>query len=129
MQPSKVNRTELGAQEWREDLFLRYVLEPPDLLNYCDGCYAKLSICHTLDCKRGVLVTARHNKIRDGVADLAGKAFTPSHMRNNPLIFAGCAVKRLKVKPAKTAGSTNRDNAPPPEATENKGDLMISDLW
>ena len=50
-------------------------------------------------------------------------------MRNNLLIFAGCAVKRLKAKPARTIGSTDRDNAPLPEATEQKGDLLIHDLW
>ena len=31
LQPSTVNGTELGAQEWRDALFLRYGLEPPDL--------------------------------------------------------------------------------------------------
>ena len=39
-----------------------------------------------VDCKKGGLVTACHNELRDGVADLAGKTFTPSHMRDNPLI-------------------------------------------
>ena len=29
--PSTVNRTELGAQEWRDAFFMRYGLEPPDL--------------------------------------------------------------------------------------------------
>ena len=46
---STVNGTELGAQEWRDALFLRCVLEPPDLPKYCDGCQAKLSISHALD--------------------------------------------------------------------------------
>ena len=31
MHPSMVNDTNLGAQEWRYALFLRYGLEPPDL--------------------------------------------------------------------------------------------------
>ena len=35
--PSTVNGTELGAQEWREALFLRYWLEPPDLPTHYDG--------------------------------------------------------------------------------------------
>ena len=38
VQPSTVNRTELGAQEWRDDLFLRYGLDPPELPTHCDGC-------------------------------------------------------------------------------------------
>ena len=47
--PSTVNGTELGAQEWRGALFLRYGLEPPDLPSHCDGCDAKFSISHALD--------------------------------------------------------------------------------
>ena len=60
---------------------------------------------------------------------LAGKAFTFSNVRNNPLIFAGCTVKRPKAKPAGTSGSTDQDGAPPPEAMEQNGDLLIRDLW
>ena len=63
------------------------------------------------------------------VADLADKAFTPSNVRNDPLIFAGCAVKRLKANPSGASGTTDQDGAPPPEATEQKGELLIRDLW
>ena len=100
VQPSTVKGTELGAQEWCNALFLWYGLEPSDLPTYCDGCQAKFSISHALDCKKGGLVTARHNKLRDGVADLAGKAFTPFHVRDDPLIYSGRAVKRTKAAPA-----------------------------
>ena len=89
MQLSTVNGTDLGDQEWRDALFLRYGIDPPDLPKYCDGCNTKFTVCHTLDCKRGGLVTAHHNELQDGVAYLAGKSFTPSHMCNDPLIFAG----------------------------------------
>ena len=118
-----------GAQEWRDALFLRYSLEPPDLPKYCDGCNDKFTICHALDFKRGGLVKARHNDVWDGIADLAGKSFTPSHVRDNPLIFAVCAMKRPKANPDGTRGSTDQDGAPLPEATEHKGDLLIRDLW
>ena len=77
---------DLREQEWRDALFLRYGLEPPDFPTNCDGCHAKFSISHALDCKKGGLVTARHNDLRDGVADLAGKNFTPSHIRDDTLI-------------------------------------------
>ena len=60
VQPSMVNKTELGAQEWRDKLFLRYRLEPKDLPNYCDCCNAKLTICHALNFKKGELVTELH---------------------------------------------------------------------
>ena len=64
------------------------------------------------------LVRSHHNELRDGVADLAGKAFTPSHVRDDSLIFAGCAVKRTKAAPAGASGSTYQDGAPLPEAME-----------
>ena len=60
---------------------------------------------------------------------MVGKAFTPSHVCDDPLIFAGCAVKKPKANPDGTSGSTDQDGAAPPEATEQKGDLLIRDLW
>ena len=121
VQPSTVKGTDLGAQEWLDSLLLRYGLGPPDLPNYCDGYNAKLLICHALDCKRGSFVTARHKDLQYRVADLEGKAFTLSHVRNDPLIFADCAVNTPKAKPDRTTGSTDQDNTPLPEATKTEG--------
>ena len=101
--PSTVNGTELGAQEWRDAHFPRYGLEPPDLPKYCDRCQARFSISHALDCKKCGLFTVHHNELRDGVAGLAGKAFTPSHVCDNPSIYSGRAVRRTKPT---SAGST-----------------------
>ena len=113
-----MNGTDLGVQEWRDALFLKYGLDPRDLRNYCDGCNAKFTICHALDFKRIGLVTECHNDLRYRVADLASKSFTPSHVSDDPFIFACCAMKRSKDNSAGTIGSTNQDGAPPPEATE-----------
>ena len=129
VQNSKVNGTDLGAQEWRDILFLRYVLEPSELPKYCDRCNAKIHLFHALNCNRGGLVTVRHNDLRDGVPDLAGKCFTTSHVCDDPHIFAGYAVKMPKAKPSGTRGSTDQDGAQLPEAAEKKGDLLIRDLW
>ena len=115
MQPSTVNGTDLGEQEWRNALFLRYDINPLDLLSHCDGCQVKFLISHALNCKKGGLVTARHNEIRDGVADLASKAFTTSHMRNDPLIYSGRAVKRTKAAPAGASRTTKHAEVQPPE--------------
>ena len=60
---------------------------------------------------------ARHNELRDGVADLAGKAYTTSHVHNNPLIYQGCVMKREKAKPDRPSGNTNTEDTPS-EATE-----------
>ena len=61
-----------------------------------DGCNSALSICHTLDCNKDGLITASHNDLRDGFANILGKHFTPSHMHYNPLIHPGCAVRKVK---------------------------------
>ena len=49
-------------------------------------------------------------------------------MRDDPLIFSGFVVKSPKDKPDGTRGSTYQYGTPPPEATEQKGDLLIRDL-
>ena len=128
--PSTVNVTELGAQEWRDTLFLRYGLKPPDLPKYFYGCEAQFTISHALDCKKGGLVTARHNNLRDGVADLAGKGFTPSHVHDDPLIYSGRAMSRTKPMPAGSNKTYHTWEMPAaPEVTEQKGNLIIKDLW
>ena len=88
-----------------------------------------INICHDLECNRGVLVTAHHNNLRDGVVDLAGKSFTPSPVRDDPLIFTGCAVKRPKANPARSKATTVTSATQLIEAMEHKGDLLIRDLW
>ena len=70
-----------------------------------------------------------HNELRDGVADLASKSITPSHMRDNLLIYSGRAVKRTKATPVGDSGNNDQAGAPPPEFTWQKGDLLIRDLW
>ena len=70
-----INGMEMGAQDWRDTLSLKYVLEPQDLPKLCDGCNAEFSIFHVLNFNKGGLVTARQNELHDGVADLSGKTF------------------------------------------------------
>ena len=104
--PSTVNGTELGAQEWQDALFLWYGLEPPELPTYFDGYQANFSIIHAYDCKKYGLATARHNKLRDGVVDLADNACTTSHVHDDPLIYSDRAVKRTKTTPAGSNGNS-----------------------
>ena len=77
----------------RDYLFLIYGINLPDLPSHCNVCWAAFSICHALYWKRGGLVTASHNELRDGVAKLAGKAFTLVQVRNDPKIFTGRVVQ------------------------------------
>ena len=63
---------------------------------------------------------ARHNELRYVVSDLASKAVTPTHVRDNPKIYTGramCGGKvKLKVSPLKYWGGL-------------KGYLLIRYLW
>ena len=66
-----------------------------------------------------------HNELRGGVTNLAGKSFTPLHVRENPLINPSCAVGDEKDEPAGLPVNT------PPVLLENldqKGDLLIRKL-
>ena len=62
------------------------------------------------------------------MADLASRAFTPTHVRNDPLIYQGCAVTRTKAQPARPCDSTASGTSPP-EKSEQKGYLLIRDHW
>ena len=77
-------------------------------------------MCPTLDCKKGGLTTARHKNLRDEVVDLASKAFTPTHVCEDPNIHIGCTMcggnEDLKGSPLKYKG-------------EMKGDILITDIW
>ena len=71
----------------------------------------------------------RHKEIRDGVADLAGKASTPSHVRDKPLIYSGQTVKRTKDVPAGAGRTSKHAEVQSPEVTKQKGILLIRGLW
>ena len=86
VQTSSLNRTELGVQEWQ---------------------YSSISMPST---ERRILVKAHHNELRDGVADLSGKAFNPMPACDNPLIFVGYAVQRTKAHQAGSRLPTSKNN-------------------
>ena len=70
----------------------------------------------------------RCNELCDGVVELSVKSFTPTCVRNDPLIFAGWAVKRPNSKPARSKAE-DKSSTPQLEATEQKGNLLIHDIW
>ena len=106
-----LNIMELGAQDWKYSIFLRYGINVPEFTPHCNGCGAAFYICYALECKKGGLITAHHNELCDGVVNLAGKAFTPAHVRGDPKIFTSRSVWRGKAKrKAKGKGT----ESPPP---------------
>ena len=100
----------------RDALHLRYCITPPNLPTHCDGCGAKFSIAHGLECKKGGLVIQRHDKIKFELQDLATRALIPYVVRNEPQIYLG-----------RGADVDNAEGMFTP--TEERGDLQIRNLW
>ena len=99
---------------------MSYGIKTPDLMEHCDGCGAAFDIYRALDCKKGGLVMAHHNKLCDEVANLASKAFTPTHIHDAPQIYTGPAMRGWK---------DNIKGSPKKDKGELKGGLLIRDLW
>ena len=117
---STVNRTELGAKERRYSLLLRYGIEILDIPEHCDGCGTAFDIYHTLNFKKGSLVTACQNKLRNGVADYVIKAFTPTHVYDDPKIYTVCAIR---------GGKNDIKWSPSKYVEELKGGILIREPW
>jgi hypothetical protein len=98
--PSTLNGTELSPQEFRDSLHLRYSRTPGDLPTHCDGCDAKFSIRHALECKVGDLIIMRHNEVNDELGDLASNAMTPSAVQAEPLISKGSTANEINAQDA-----------------------------
>jgi hypothetical protein len=63
--PNRLNGTDLSADEWRDNVRLRYNHSPLDMPAACDGCGAKMTVEHALSCKVGGLVHIRHDDVAD----------------------------------------------------------------
>ncbi len=105
--PSTLNGTKLSPQEFRDSLHLRYARSPGDLPVHCDGCDAKFSIRHALECKVGGLIILRHNEVNDELGDLASKAMTPSAVRAEPLITKGSTADETTAPVASISSDSN----------------------
>ena len=67
-----------------------------------------------------------YNKLLNEVADLAGKSFTTLYVCEEPLIHIGPTVRDVKAQPT---GSLLNNPYVAKEASDQKGDLLIRNLW
>jgi len=81
--PSHVSATILSSTEFRDALMLQYAGVPSNLPTSSNGRgeSKKFDVNHALDCKKGGLVTARHDEIRDELRDLLAHVFSLSRIR------------------------------------------------
>ena len=94
---------------------------PSNLPTSCDGCgeSKKFYVNQALDCKKGGLVTARHDEILDELRDLLAHVFSPSRIRYEPMInSAPMRANGTKAHAPRAASSSNFLNA-------DRGDLLI----
>jgi hypothetical protein len=74
---NQLNGTGLSADEWRDNVRLRYNHSPLEMPAACDGCGAKMTVEHALSCKTGGLVHIRHDDVADELSHLCGTALSP----------------------------------------------------
>ena len=65
----------ISAQHFRDALSLQYHRPLSIMPSSCDGCGSAFNLSHALDCRKGGLVTQRHNKVQNALGDLAALAY------------------------------------------------------
>uniref|UniRef100_A0A1X7V4V2 Uncharacterized protein n=1 Tax=Amphimedon queenslandica TaxID=400682 RepID=A0A1X7V4V2_AMPQE len=82
--PTVRDNFHLSPNEFRDTLCLRYAKPLLNLPHSCDGSGSPLTTSHALDCKKGGLITLRHNEIRDVLHDVSSMAW--SQVIKEPLV-------------------------------------------
>ncbi len=82
--PNRLNGNSLSAEEFRDNLRLRYNLLPLNMPQLCNGCGAPMTVKHALCCKVGGLVHIRHDNVADEWHHLCGCALTFGRVERKP---------------------------------------------
>ena len=86
--PLTCHHFDLSPQQFRDALSLRYHRPLSSMPSHCDGCGSTFDLSHTLDCRKGGLVTQRHNEVMDALGDLAALAY--KDVIREPIVREGC---------------------------------------
>ena len=105
--PVTKHHFDLSAQEFRDSLALRYRKPLQTIPSTCDGCSDLFDLSHALSCRRGGLVTQRHNEVRDAFGDLSSLAWNQvikepvvresSALFDSPALVADLSVRGVWV--------------------------------
>ena len=82
--PMSKHHFDLSAQEFRDALAIRYRKPLLGIPALCDGCGSPFDLAHALSCRKGGLVTQRHNEVRDAFGDLAALAW--NQVKKEPVV-------------------------------------------
>ena len=119
--PHKLNGTLLSRDEWLDNTRLCYGFKPMGLCSHCDGCAAPFTVEHELSCKKGGLVSIRHDNARDKAGALVGQALTTRKITYEPSISYG---RNLTAgQPSILQGTGNKLGA------EARCDVLVHGLW
>eukprot|EP00956_Cyclotella_meneghiniana_P033352 scaffold95206_cov68-Cyclotella_meneghiniana.AAC.1 len=148
--PNRLNGTAISAEEFRDNLRLRYNLKPLGMPEFCDGCGKRLTVEHALACKCGGLVHIRHDDVAQEFGYLCGLATKPSRVTYEPLInhsrggVTATNQAAANTNPGTATGARGGGNeevptaederadpthAPYVLANENRGDIVVDGFW
>jgi hypothetical protein len=82
--PNWLNGTGLLADEWRDNVRLRYNHSPLDMPAVCNVYGAKMLVEHALLCKVGGLVHIQYDDVAHEWRHLCGTALSPSQVKHEP---------------------------------------------
>ena len=103
----------LSAEEFRDNLRLRYNLLPLDMPQLCDGCGVPMTVEHALCCKVGGLVHIRHDDVADEWHHLYGCALSFGRVEREPRIYSSVS-RRQRLDASSNAPGEEEDNPTAP---------------
>ena len=99
--PSFVCGATLSPTDFRDEIRSRYGLAVLNAETQCDGCGVKFTPSHSLSCKVSGLIHMRHDESRDAIGILASQGFTPSNVRDGPIINPICVKEEGGISTGK----------------------------
>ena len=120
--------TVLSMLEFRDNLQMRYNIDPQDIPKLCDGCGENFSVRHAMKCKNGGLIIHRHDEVRNELIQLLQIAFLNSVIYSEPRILS--SLKESKALKAQVLEDEligmDRD---PSVQQKDRGDILVRGFW
>jgi hypothetical protein len=130
--PDRLNGNSLSAEEFRDNLQLRYNLLPLNMPQLCNGCGVPMAIEHALCCKVGGLVHIQHDNVADELHHLCGYALTFGCVEHKPRIYSCMShQQRLDTLSHAPSGEEDTPTAPTDQTppTGKHGDAGAHGFW